>query len=235
MAVSKRRSRKKKTTIKDNTFGMPTLLRGEDAKAFHKLSERINKTVKPADALEEMWVADVVHLQWELKRLHECKAQFIRLKHEEGFREVVITMCGEVVGQQALTNRKLEVEGVEEGIEQAFEHFGFTSKTVSAQTMVLYLDELERLDRMVSSAEIRRNNAIREVRFHREALARSLRRACEEVEDAEFTEIQAAGEARPAARSDRKQIEMKANPEEAEELDQEEEDDSEMTMGYGND
>lgn len=235
MAGSKRRSRTKKTTIKDNTFGMPTLLRGEDAKAFHKLSERINKTVKPADALEEMWVADVVHLQWELQRLQECKAQFIRLKHEEGYREVVITMCGEVVGQQALTNRKLEVEGVEEAIEKAFEHFGFTSKTVSAQTMVLYLDEIERLDRMVSSAEARRNNAIREVRFHRDALARGLRRACEVVEDAEYTEIPAPTQARPAAVSDRKQIEMKANPEEAEELDQEEEDDGELIIGFGDD
>jgi hypothetical protein len=170
-----------------------------------------------------------------MQRLQESKAQLIGLKCEEGFREVVTTMFGEVAGQQALMNRKLEVEGVEEAIEQAFEHFGFTSKTVSAQTMVLYLDEIERLDRLILSAEVRRNNAIREVRFHREALARNLRRACEEVEDAEFTEIPASTETRPAAGKAQKQIAMKANPEEAEDLDHEEDADDDLIVGRGDD
>lgn len=235
MAVSKRRSRKKKTTIKDNTFGMPTLLRGEDAKAFHKLSERINKAVKPADALEEMWVADIVHLQWELRRLQESKAQFIRLKFEESIGEVLSSVIGTVNAQGVLVDRKVGVDGAQERLEKIFQAAELSQSTVDAQTIILYLDEIERLDRMVSSAEVRRNNAIREVRFHREVLARSLRRACEEVEDAEFTEIPAAGEARPAARSDRKQIEMKANPEEAEKLDQEEDADGELIIGFGDD
>ncbi len=235
MAVSNRRSRKKKATNKENTFCMPTLLRGEDAKAFHKLSERINKTVKPADALEEMWVADVVHLQWELQRLQECKAQFIRLKFEESIGEVLSSVIGTVKAQGVLVDLKVGVDGAQERFEKIFQAAGLSQRTVDAQTIILYLDEIERLDRMVSSAEVRRNNAIREVRFHREALARSLRRSCEEVEDAEFTEIPAPTQARPAAVSDRKQIEMKANPEEAEELDQEEEDDGELIIGFGDD
>lgn len=210
MAGSERRSRKK-TNIKDITFGMPTLLRGEDAKALHKLSDRINNAVKPVDALEEMWVADVVHLQWELQRLQESKAQLIGLKYEEGFREVVTSMFGELDAQQVLINRKLGVEGVDEAINEAMEHFDFTSKSIVAQTTVLYLDEIERLDRMILSAEVRRNNALREIQFHRDALARNLRRACEDVEDAEFTEIPASPEARPTTAAAQKQIETKVS------------------------
>ena len=234
MAGSKRRSRRK-TTIKHNTCGMPTLLRGEDAKALHKLSDRINKTVKPVDALEEMWVADIVHLQWELQRLQESKAQLIHVKHEEGIREVLTGLIGGVKAADLLAGRKVGEDGAQENIERIFEFYEVTSKTIVAQTTVLYLDEIERLDRMILSAEVRRNNAIREVRFHRDALARSLRRACEEVEDAEFTEITASTEARPPAVSNRKQIKMKANHEEAKDLDQKEDADGEMIIGHGGD
>jgi len=232
LAGSKRRSRKKKTTIKDNTFRMPTLLRGEDAKAFHKLSERINKTVKPVDALEEMWVADVIYLQWELQRLQESKAQFIHLKFEESIGEVLSSVIGPVAAQRIVLDRKIGEDGAQEQLEKIFEAAELSQSTVVAQTIVLYLDEIERLDRMILSAEVRRNNAIREVRSHREALARSLRRACEEVEDVEFREIPAANAARPAAASIREQIQTKANLEEPED---EEDAGGEMTIGYGDD
>jgi len=235
LATSKRRSRKKKTPNKESTFGMPTLLRGEDAKAFQKLSERINKTVKPVDALEEIWVADIVHLQWELRRLQESKAQFIRLKFEESIGEVLSSVIGTVKAQGVLVDRKVGADGAQERLEKIFQAAELSQSTVDAQTIILYLGEIERLDRMVSAAEVRRNNAIREVRFHREALARSLHRACEKVEDAEFTEIPASTQACPAMVSDRKQIEMKADPEEAEELDQEEDADGEPIIGYGDD
>jgi hypothetical protein len=210
LAGSKRRSRKK-TTIKDNTFGMPTLLRGEDAKALHKLSDRINKTVKPVDALEEMWVADIVHLQWELQRLQESKAQLIHVKFEEGLREVLNSVLGEMDASILLNKRKCGLDNAQEKLNALFRELEFNSDSIIAQTMVLYLDEIERLDRLILSAEVRRNNAIREVRFHRDALARSLRRACEEVEDAEFTEIPISSEARPTTVTARKQIETKVS------------------------
>ena len=235
MAVSNRRSRKKKATNKENTFCMPTLLRGEEAKAFHKLSERINKTVKPADALEEMWVADVVHLQWELQRLQESKIQLIHLKYEEGLREVLNSVLGEMNATFLLNERKRGMDNAQAKIDTLLQELELNSDSIIAQTMVLYLDEIERLDRMILSAEARRNNAVREVRFHRDALARDLRRACEEIEDAEFTEIPASTQARPAVASDRKQIEMKATPEEAEEIDQEEDADGELIIGFGDD
>lgn len=210
LAGSERRSRKK-TNIKDITFGMPTLLRGEDAKALHKLSDRINKTVKPVDALEEMWVADVVHLQWELQRLQESKAQLIHVKREEGIREVLTALIGGVKAAGLLAGRKVGLDEAQENIERIFNAGEVTPKTIVAQTMVLYLDEIERLDRMILSAEVRRNNAIREIRFHRDALARNLRRACEEVEDAEFTEIPPSAEGHPTTAAAQKQIETKVS------------------------
>jgi len=188
LAAPKKRSRKK-TIDKSPTFAGPTLLKGEDARALRKLSEHINRAVKPADALEEIWVADVVHLQWELQRLHECKAQLIRAKMDEGFSELLASICGPVQADMLLRNRRLGLDNAEVEIQKMFTARDLSTTSINAQTIALYIDDLERLDRMIASAEARRNNALREVHFHREVLARNLRRVCQEPVDAEFTEI----------------------------------------------
>jgi hypothetical protein len=48
---------------------------------------------------------------------------------------------------------------------------------------------LERIDRMVMTMEARRNAAYREAERHRMGLGERLRRAAEQVEDAEFHEV----------------------------------------------
>jgi hypothetical protein len=47
---------------------------------------------------------------------------------------------------------------------------------------------------MLASAEARRNNALREIDRHREALGAAMRRAVDVVEDAEFREVETGEE-----------------------------------------
>jgi hypothetical protein len=54
----------------------------------------------------------------------------------------------------------------------------------------LSLDDIERIDRVIASAEARRNAVLREVDRHRSGLAQTLRSAMEEPEDAEFEVIE---------------------------------------------
>jgi hypothetical protein len=51
------------------------------------------------------------------------------------------------------------------------------------------INTLERIDRMVMTMEARRNAAYREIERHRIGLGERLRRAVEQVEDAEFREV----------------------------------------------
>jgi len=69
-----------------------------------------------------------------------------------------------------------------------------------AQTLRLHVDTIERLDRMIMGAEARRNVALRELERHRAGFAAMLRRATDEITDAEFTVI-APGAAAPAPAS----------------------------------
>jgi hypothetical protein len=58
-----------------------------------------------------------------------------------------------------------------------------------ANTVAININDIERIDRMVMTMEARRNAAYREVERHRIGLGERLRRAVEQVEDAEFREV----------------------------------------------
>jgi hypothetical protein len=69
-----------------------------------------------------------------------------------------------------------------------------------AGVVAVNINVLERIDRMVMTMEARRNAAYREAERHRIGLGERLRRAAEQVEDAEFREVEdATGEQKHAA------------------------------------
>ena len=47
-------------------FGPPLLLEGEDAAAYDQLVTRICTAVNPVDFIDDMLIADVIFLQWEV-------------------------------------------------------------------------------------------------------------------------------------------------------------------------
>jgi hypothetical protein len=67
---------------------------------------------------------------------------------------------------------------------------GLTIDDLTAKTLTSHMDDYERIDRMLSSAEARRNNALREIDRHREAVGVAVRREIEKVEDAEFRDLE---------------------------------------------
>jgi hypothetical protein len=57
------------------------------------------------------------------------------------------------------------------------------------QHLKITVDGLERIDRMILSAEARRNNALREIERHRISLAEALRRATDNLVEAKYAEV----------------------------------------------
>jgi hypothetical protein len=54
-------------------FGPPLLLEGEDASAYDQLLGRICAAVKPVDIIDEMFIADIAALEWEVLRWRRLK------------------------------------------------------------------------------------------------------------------------------------------------------------------
>jgi hypothetical protein len=71
------------TLRRQGPFGRPPLLEGEDPVAYDDLFEGIHEAVKPVDTVDEMLVADVVALQWEVLRWRRLESTLVRVCQRE--------------------------------------------------------------------------------------------------------------------------------------------------------
>ena len=74
-------------------------------------------------------------------------------------------------------------------IEKQLPDAGHTIEELAAESFLDMSPRLERIDRIIMSAETRRNVALREVERHRSSIAAALRRASDEVVDGEFEDV----------------------------------------------
>ena len=171
-----------------NFFGPAPLLDGEDAAAYDELLARVSGAVKPSDILEEIWVRDVVDLVWEALRLRRLKASLITAKAHNGLEQILQPLSDwETADALSEAWARRDPKAIKE-VDAMLASADLTMDAVMAETLALELDRVERIDRMIMSAEARRNAVLREVDRHRASVAQALRRAVN-VEDAQFEEV----------------------------------------------
>ncbi len=73
-------------------------------------------------------------------------------------------------------------------IDEALADRGVSLDTLVAEAVAEQLDDIERIDRLATIAESRRNAILREIERRREVLGRALRCSVQQMEDAEFVE-----------------------------------------------
>jgi hypothetical protein len=77
-----------------------------------------------------------------------------------------------------------------EEVEAALHKAQLSLDDVTAKTLESQLDSFERRDRMLASAEARRNDALREIDRHRSAFGAAIRQPIDEAEDVEFRDVE---------------------------------------------
>jgi hypothetical protein len=164
-------------------FGAPPLLEGEDSAAYDALLIRISTAVKPADALEDIWVRDIVDLQWDLLRWRRLKVNLMAASLRTRLNQL-IEDGNDLVNEFAARNPNAIKE-----VNRVLASGGLTLDAVLAQTLGQNLGQIECIERMTAKAEERRDAALREVKLHRAMLARTLKRSIETVEDAEYQAV----------------------------------------------
>ena len=76
---------------------------------------------------------------------------------------------------------------------------GVSMETLTVRALAPELDYIERIDRLTTIAEGRRNASLREIDRRRPALGETLRRSVQDVEDSEFEVIETAPEGKTVA------------------------------------
>ena len=170
---------------------------GEDASTYDDLRARIFAAVKPADILEELWVRDIVAVVWDVVRLRRFKATLLAACAQEGMAKVLHSL-GETQPVGTSMRWAARDEAAVAQVNARLAAAGLTIDAVMARTFEAKMNEIEHMDRMMMAAEARRAAALRELERHRASFAQALRRAAQDVEDAEFKVIEHAAVPRAA-------------------------------------
>jgi hypothetical protein len=238
-------------------FGQPNILEGEDAAAYDELLARICDAIKPVDTIEEMFIADVISLEWEVLRwrrlrtlvqatglnalerflvkqleanyaLHEehferYLAEILRNNPPEGQADSAEMLAAECAPNTAEAGAKLDKllssiglnmdtvldearaqkakELLQEYgrrepetvrlVDQLLTATGASMDSFMADALTEQLEYIERIDRLTTIAEGRRNGMLAEIERRRAVFGTTLRRNVQEIEDAEFKVIEA--------------------------------------------
>jgi hypothetical protein len=172
-------------------FGPAPLFEGEDTAAYDELLVRISGAVKPADIFEEIWVRDIVDLVWEALRLRRLKANLMTATAYRGLEQILKPLVGCLEEEHLAKAWAARDQNAIKRVDKLLASAGLTMDAVMAQTLSISLDDIERIDRMIATAEVRRNAILREVDRHRTTWGQELRRAAQQAEEAGFKLIEA--------------------------------------------
>jgi hypothetical protein len=191
--------------------GDPPVLSSEKRKDYESLLCYMADCVKPTDVIEWLWLKDVVDHTWEIRRLRRFKNQLIEVglpthendaEGESPLAEIMKAIRAEADARYySNANIPNPIEKLEENKkEQAPEkpknrkRKRRPSEADATQSFRQCIDDYQTLDRLLISAEDRRNAVLREIDRRRDGLAQRLRRASDDVIDAEFSETAVAAE-----------------------------------------
>lgn len=190
--MAKRKSKRNQVTVNADLFGSAPLLENEDEQAYNELLSKIYDNIKPMDFIEEMWARDCADQYWETLRLRRHKAELIKANMQNGLRSILLPVCKpdgvlRLTGQYPVRQPETMKE-----IDEVLEALNMSMTTVEAKATAQIIDKIERLDRMIATSEARRIATLHEIERHRANLGPSLRKAQDNVQDADFIELEAA-------------------------------------------
>jgi len=172
-------------------FAKRPLVLGEAAPDYDELLSRIMTAVKPTDTIETLWAKDVADLMWEAQRYRRIKAGLLMQAGRQALTDHLAQVkdAGKIEGERQLTVSKLVAAYVEGNstavaeVSRILHSRGFDIDMLMAQALTQRLADVERVDRLIASADARRNRALSEIDRRRDAFARRLRMAAHDVID----------------------------------------------------
>jgi hypothetical protein len=176
-------------------LGPPPITGDEDGEAYAQLEVGLADAIHPTDAIEWIWLKDLVDLIWDARRLRRAKAAILavgrarsmqqllaeqmRQWSDDTFNDLIAGVLLPVLERQgvelpqelrtAITDAgvRADKEAAKMAAEEAIEPL-----TIESKTYQQCLPDLERLDRLITVADVRRDTVLRDLYRRREMLAR---------------------------------------------------------------
>jgi hypothetical protein len=160
------------------------LLMTESEEEFASLCASLAREIKPQGIIELTYADDFAMIVWEIKRLRRCKAVIINT----AFRPALENLLGQLMRTSGLISEDL-FEGrvkalavswfldqqCKDEVTEKLREFHLDDFAIEAEAIRISSSDLEPLDRMLTSLEVRRDKVLRSIAEYRYTFAKQLR------------------------------------------------------------
>jgi hypothetical protein len=188
------------------------LLRTEAATDLVRILDAVIEEVRPRGIILEMLVNDYAYFVWEICRLRRWKAAIIENAFYSALRAILRLVLHSPLtwgfkfeggeGDQPETPDTLAQkwfidDAIKQQILELLGDLNLDETAIEAEAMRMSSDDLEVLDRMLASAESRRDKTLRAITEYHGNFALQLRKAANQIIEAQVIEVE-----KPCTRSD---------------------------------
>ena len=181
------------------------LLITESADEFDRICAALSHEIRPNGIIEQMYVADIAQLAWEILRLRRCKALIINLAFRGALEELAVQLLrnpGQSKFQlkdeaEKLAEAWFSEDSAKEKISQLLNYFDLDKSAIEAEAIRRSASDIELLDKLLASLESRRDKALRRIAEYRGDLGRQMRNVAERIIEGRALALQDGSSSRP--------------------------------------
>jgi hypothetical protein len=167
------------------------LLTTESADEFDRICAALSHEIRPNGIIEQMYVADIAQLAWEILRLRRCKALIISMEVPGALEDLATQLLRDPKQPRFDTEAKAEElandwfarDSAKKKMAQLLNVYHLDESAIEAQAIRRSAADIELLDRLLASLESRRDKALRRIAEYRGDLGRQMRNATERIID----------------------------------------------------
>jgi hypothetical protein len=154
------------------TLGKPALISSESTQEYDELWQLFRAALEPRGFIDEVLIRNVTDLEWEARRARRMKASLYKCSRDLAISVFLEKLEVDPVQRRSLIAGWLNKDPLQKSrVDSMLRAAGFGEDEVLAQTMLERLDALEKVERMIAQAELRRNANIKTLEHHRASWA----------------------------------------------------------------
>jgi hypothetical protein len=183
------------------------LLITESVDKFERIRDAFDQELKPRGIIDQMHIADIAHLTWEILRLRKCKAAIINSAFRVALEDLLTQILREPGSYKHLIRNEAEElasgwfsdPAVRKQVSELLRGFQLDQSAIEAEAIRSSLADLEQIDRLLASLESRRNKALRCLADYRGGFARQLRESSDRIIEGKVLALENTSGKKPSA------------------------------------
>jgi hypothetical protein len=169
-------------------FGSPPIIEGEKAKDYRKLLQRVFGAIEPADFIEEIWARDLADVTWSMFRLRRSLTAMLNDEVWDKVNDDASSRAEKEANkllegtEKEEMDRLLDTDSELDWDERVAKYprandkfqalwskakFDLNFDLIQARVITQNLEEIERIEALIASAQRRIDEVIRELDRHR--------------------------------------------------------------------